>query len=323
MSDENQHWVPKFLLRNFADTDGKLFRMDIRTDEVKKRPPKHLAAAPGFNEFKSEGDDVSYEDRLGRIESRAAPVLKRIVTGNSTAGLSDEDRSKIAEFLAAQSFRTEAFLAGMRLSEDRSSLGSLFDMLWKSAFIVVAQLQRRKLALMIIEHDDVFYLGDNPVVLQRSQDPSSGGELGFDIPGIEAHLPLTPKCALYMPCASTSDQIVSLYEDAVVVHKHERLSALKAGRLAQPPSPALHLAQRTIRNAYPIYTAFTQGHPVASAPENVENLNYLQCAWAHREIYSVRNDFTFAKHVFERTPQYREGIKTSVVGWPTPPKPGG
>jgi hypothetical protein len=40
MSNENQHWVPKFLIRHFADKDGRVFCLDIHTNEVTKRPPR-------------------------------------------------------------------------------------------------------------------------------------------------------------------------------------------------------------------------------------------------------------------------------------------
>jgi hypothetical protein len=50
MSDENQHWVPKLLLKNFAD-DGRVYCLDIQTDKITKRPPKYAASERGFNEF--------------------------------------------------------------------------------------------------------------------------------------------------------------------------------------------------------------------------------------------------------------------------------
>ena len=44
MSNENQHWVPKFLIKAFADTDGCVFSLNIQTDEVTKPPPKNAAS---------------------------------------------------------------------------------------------------------------------------------------------------------------------------------------------------------------------------------------------------------------------------------------
>jgi hypothetical protein len=36
MTNENQHWVPKFLIRNLADADGRVLRLDENTNEVTK-----------------------------------------------------------------------------------------------------------------------------------------------------------------------------------------------------------------------------------------------------------------------------------------------
>jgi hypothetical protein len=43
MSNENQHWVRKFLIKNFADAGGRVFCLNIQTDEITKPPPKHVA----------------------------------------------------------------------------------------------------------------------------------------------------------------------------------------------------------------------------------------------------------------------------------------
>ena len=58
----------------------------------------------------------------------------------------------------------------------------------------------------------------------------------------------------------------------------------------------LELSRRVSRNSKPLYDALTTGVPLSAAVENVENLNYLQCYWAHAAIYSNGRDFTFAKH---------------------------
>jgi hypothetical protein len=44
---------------------------------------------------------------------------------------------------------------------------------------------------MIIEGDEVFYLGDNPMVLQRTDNPNNGSGLGLDVKGVEAFTPFT------------------------------------------------------------------------------------------------------------------------------------
>ncbi len=53
----------------------------------------------------------------------------------------------------------------------------------------------------------------------------------------------------------------------------------------------------------------------------IENLNYLQCRWAHRAIYSNRRDFAFARRVFRENPQYRTMPKTSLLRFGAEPVP--
>jgi hypothetical protein len=69
-------------------------------------------------------------------------------------------------------------------------------------------------------------------------------------------------------------------------------------------SSELATAQDAIRRGDPLYQAYTAGAPLKAQPENVENLNYLQCSWAH---------FTFARKVFSENPQYRSTPTTRLL----------
>jgi len=304
MPSENQHWVPKFLVKNFADTDGRVYCLNIQTDAVTKPPPKYAASRVGFNDFRINGETISFEDRLEKIETQAAPVLKRIVASKSLAWLSDKQKHQVADFMAAQSFRTAAFYEGMELGSSRQEFGPIFAELWESAFLVTEEIAQRHWALMVIEDDEVFYLGDHPLVLQLTEHPTVAAELGFDVEGVEAFMPLDPKCALYMPDGSVSQQILSGYEDAQLF--------LSNPRLARYELRMLGLSQRVSRDAKSLHDALTAGVPFTATVENVQNLNYLQCYWAHAAIYSNRGDFSFAKHVLLRSPQYRKTPKTSI-----------
>ena len=310
MSDENQHWVPKLLLKKFADTDGRVFRLDIHSNAVTKPPPRNAASGPGFNNFDIEGQVVSFEERLEKVETKAAPVLKRIIEAQSLARLSSVDRKKVAEFVAAQSFRTEAFYKGLENNPSRKDFGPLFTQLWDSSFILSARIEARHWALMVIEHDDLFHLGDQPVVLQRTFDPRNGTNLGFDVKGVEAFMPLCPTCALYMPCRSVSDPLIASYEAALELHRTVRTVVMRG---FGGGSSELATAQDAIRRGDPLYQAYTARAPLKAKPENVENLNYLQCNWAHAAVYSNRRDFTFARKVFSENPHYRSTPTTRLL----------
>jgi hypothetical protein len=310
MSQENQHWVPKFLIKNFTDSDGRVFAFDIQTDEVAKPPPRHAASAVDYNIFSIEGEAVSFEDRLEKIETKAAPALKRIVEKRSLAGLTADERGRISDFMAAQTFRTAAFYEGFKDKPSRREFGAVFAMLWESAFITANEIAQRHWALMVISSDDVFYLGDNPVVLQRTDDPKDGSGLGFDVKGVEAFMPLSPKCALYMPCKTISNDRIARYEAAQQLHRVVRTNMIRG---LPGGSSELQLAQTVITTLHPLYASFTIGAPIEAPTPNVENLNYLQCSWSHAALYSNRNDFAFARRVFSENPQYRSVPRTTLL----------
>ena len=305
-----QHWVPRFLIKEFADTDGRIFRLDVHSDRVTKPPPKHAASRPSFNEFEIDGQPFSFEGRLARIESNAAPAIRRILNARSLALTTPRDRVGICQFIAVQSFRTDAFTKGIAHLESRSDLGLLMQQAWRSAFLVAGDLARRRWAVMTATGADHFYLGDNPVVLQRTENPRDGKSLGFDVVGVEAFMPLSPTCALWMPCPSVGDQLVTGYENAIALHRTVRQAVLSGDPGGHRE---LEIAQRVIRSGHDIYVAVTNGVALQAKPENVENLNYLQCSWASEAIYSDRDDFDFARRVFRENPQYRSVPKTTMV----------
>ena len=72
-------------------------------------------------------------------------------------------------------------------------------------------------------------------------------------------------------------------------------------------------AQAAIRRSHHLYKAFTEGASLVAEPAHIENLNYLQCSRSLSAIYSNRKDFSFARHVFRKSPQYREAARTSVL----------
>jgi hypothetical protein len=311
VENQNQHYVPKFLLRNFVDSDGRVFCLNKKTDVTTKSPPKNAGSRAGFNEFLIEGERVSFEERFQKIETRAALAFQNIVSRNSLSVMSDRDRQSISDFVAVQSFRTEAFREGLG-SIPEGELGALFEQLWQSTFLVSNNIKARKWALMAIDGNEVFYLGDQPVVLQHVEKPSDALSLGFDVERVEAYLPFTPKLALYMPCAKTGAEIISGYELSAKLYRRAQEVMLIGDNLEEVNSMNMPLVKRIFFEHKSLYESLTAGSRFSSLAENIENLNYLQCSWAHQSIFSNTKDFSFAKTVFAKTPQYRGTMRTSV-----------
>lgn len=307
---EIQHWVPRFLLKNFVDRDGRVFRLDVADDSLSKWPPKYAAARPNFNMLMAGGEPISFEPRFQKIETAAARAIGEIVAGRSLAALSLRGRHAIAVFIAAQSFRTEAYRKGLQASAGAVPMGVALERLWDSLPHLAAMVARRPWALMEAPGEAHFYLGDSPVVLQSTEHPGRAMEIGLDMTGIEAFLPLSPTLALYLPCRSVGRDIVNGYHAAIAMSAWP----LARGALeARGETEAVRLAERAIAETGSLYRSLAQGTAFAADPENIENLNYLQCAWASSGVYSDRADFSFAKRVFSENPAYRDVMPVRLV----------
>jgi hypothetical protein len=305
MASENQHWVPRFLIAKFADRDGRVFFLDVSTDKLGKRSPRQLASEYGFNSFVIDGHLVSYEDELGKIETRTAPAFAKIIEQMSTAGLSDNELTSISEFVSVQSLRTKSFHVGLDGPGSRAEFGSTFSVLWKSALIEAQHIRARPLVALLAPEGHSFYLSDHPVTLQHTESPSSRAPLGMDIAGVEIHMPLTPRISLYWPCARIADEFVSAYSSGEEMHRLVRRSTLSGINLPGLERVSLLDLQRSMARITPMRNAIVLGSGVNAPQEVIENANYLQCVWAHGAIFSSTNDFVFARRVFAENPQYR------------------
>jgi hypothetical protein len=120
---QNQHFVPQLLLKNFTDTDGRLWFLDNRDDRFGKVSPNRAASETNFYEFEMDGATFSFEARFGRYEAKAGKGLKKLAAGQSPLSLTLAERDDLAAFIALQSFRTEAFLMNLRDHQAREKRG--------------------------------------------------------------------------------------------------------------------------------------------------------------------------------------------------------
>jgi hypothetical protein len=108
-------------------------------------------------------------------------------------------------------------------------------------------------------------------------------------------------------------RLISGYETALEnIHRKE----LKDVGISAEFADLLKLSERVAQNSKALYQALTAGAALVAIPENVENLNYLQCAWSHSAVYSNRQDFSFARRVPRKSAvsKHRKGATLDVVG---------
>lgn len=305
MSGENHHWVPQFLLKKFADKDGRVYFLDVQTDTLGKRTPRLLASEAGFNDFTVDGEFVSYETELQRIETKAAPAISKVVKQRSTTGITSKELDAIASFVSVQGLRTKSFRAGLESDSPGVAFGEMFRSLLSSAMVEARQIRARPMIALIAPQGHGFYLSDHPVTLQHIENPASREPLGFDLVGTEIFMPASPRVALYWPCPKIAREIVDAYAFAQQTHRR-----LRSVALGGPPVPGLEQMslremQQCMIGLAPMRNAIVLGHGVDAPMQVIENANYLQCVWAHGAIFSDSRDFSFALRVLSENPQYR------------------
>ena len=76
------HYIAEFIVRNFADTSGRLNLFDKERCNLYQRKPKKAFVENRRNVRYSDGgkqNDFEVEEQLSKIESDAAPVIRRII----------------------------------------------------------------------------------------------------------------------------------------------------------------------------------------------------------------------------------------------------
>jgi hypothetical protein len=117
---KRQHFVPKFLLRRFALSDGRweghVFRLAVAGGAARPAVPRTEAAKNRYYDLPEElVGDFQPETVLARIESGAAAALRRLEDGDA---LRDEDVGRLAYFVAVQTNRTPQDRAEARFLDE-------------------------------------------------------------------------------------------------------------------------------------------------------------------------------------------------------------
>ncbi len=142
---KRHHYIPKILLNNFLDDKNRLWVYDKEKGKLYPGTPTNIFVQRNlYRTLNLDQGNYSYEaeEELSRIESRAAPVIRRIiqcVRNNEHPKLSVEERLSWTRFYHASCRRTPEFAEEMlRLDE---------------------------------QYDDVFHMAIERLLLQQGIDP--------------------------------------------------------------------------------------------------------------------------------------------------------
>ncbi|EOC5443610.1 DUF4238 domain-containing protein [Vibrio parahaemolyticus] len=306
---KKQHYVPQFLLRNFAL--GKKKRVHVYDLKAGKSFVSHVRDIGHENNFYHHpynGNEM--EHALSELEAEVAPIIDGVLATSSIAHLSEEDQGILARFTIIQMMRVNAFREDLteisdlileRFSDEdvvrgsqadkllqeiasNNSKQSSIDMLWNLPEQLLPHLLDKHLSLQQAPKGSSFYISDNPIVKYNYFPQEYRGNLGLALKGIEVHFPISPKYCLSYLCS----EVVQDVRKSVERH---HLAVVMNGEQVQDQTEALRLLNQ-------IDTQKTQ----LLSKENMEHHNSLQVLYCSRFIYSSRDDFSLLKTMLADNP---------------------
>jgi hypothetical protein len=298
---QNQHYVPKLLLKNFAgNLPVKRGKERIYAFDREKRCSfnpniKNIGAEFGYYDLELPEGKVSLEDTLNKIETKAARVIEKIKQERSLARLDPDDWALFAVFCANLFSRGHAHREKIEILEsalrkltkgDESIFPPKSDTISK-AFALSQTIEATKEyhihfsnkvhVLMEAPKGEVFYIGDNPIVLNNAKDFGFHGNLGLGVTGIEIYLPITPQLT------------IAMFHPSILV---EYCNALKKTKAISPG-----LKHQAIEHWEAFVAVAQTGAVLQLSAENVMFMNSLQVTFSTRFIMSNRREFSVAERM--------------------------
>jgi hypothetical protein len=334
---QNQHYVPKHILRQFlSDENGERVTVyDKHEERTFVTSIKNVMAERRFNDFTFDEDwRVSFEPLACIAEDQVLPAYNKVLSERRLDG-SPEQKAALALLMAFQFVRTKAHRdrwqdledmlrdmvegSGGRMqdvqgwedwrpsTEDdlkRHHLISIHNSLGEFARII----GEKDFLLAKAARDRSFYLGDNPVCLNNARDFGPYGNIGLGVPGIEIYLPLSSDLLLCAWCPSILEELRRTHAEGRASRRAEALAAVTAGRISAAQMrtlldqirPAEEWIETLLQNA-------AEGRPIDSNDDNMDYYNSLQTSYAFRYVICQNADFGLAKKHNREFPQFRKG----------------
>jgi hypothetical protein len=330
---QNQHYVPKFILRNFLGEPGKE-QVHVFSKSKSKgftTSIKNIFAERRFHEFRiDENYMASFEESICRVEDKLLPTYRTILEQRRLDG-SPEQRVLLGMLMAFQFLRTRAQrdqfvhveqqLAGhlKRMGsslEDVDGYEPFTEDTLKIQHIRFIRKAMEEFTNTIAVKDFVlieahsgrsFYLSDNPVNINNSQ-PQVGpfGNMGLACKGIEVYMPLSADLVLCAWCPSILERMRKEH-----IESERKLATFMLSSAMTNVSNAALVARNleqfrqhrakideTLRRV-------KDGIPLAASSENMDYQNGLQVSQASEHVICKTANFDLAKRFMKDFPDSR------------------
>jgi hypothetical protein len=340
---QNQHYVPKFILRQFlTNPDAEQVAVyDKKDDKTFVTSIRNVMAENRFNDFVFDEDwTVSFEPIACAAEDQVLPTYRKILETRRLEG-TPQEKAALAFLVAFQFLRTKAQRARWQQLEDlivakvEESGGKMQDVKgWEDWQPATEDSLKRDHLLSIRRsigefaqiigtkdfllaepaHGRSFYLGDNPVCLNNMQNFAPYGNLGLAVTGIEIYLPLASDLLLCAWCPSILTTLRSDYERSVREQRTEAVGQVMAGKMTAPQMKELMGRLEQMGGpATSLLSAAAEGRPVSSNAANMDYYNSLQTSFASRYVVCQQADFALARSFCRENPDARRGHRMGAA----------
>ncbi len=325
MGSQLQHYVPRFLLRQFGTGKKDHVRVyDKHTGKsfafsASKKSAIAVAAEYNMYDFEFAGEQVTIEPGLADLESKTAQFVARLIREEEFDFENPMERATLASFLAVQMVRTRAVIEqsndvmtrmkgwleaqgggpeGFFAPDPLVGDGANAEKAMLARLITTAipqfapTLADKDWVLLKTDSKHPFLMGDHPFTMFNDRDSELRGNLGIGCDGIQIYFPLSPTLALALWCHSLRDECWDMVD---TLQQKSVTSELSAGELN-----GLKIATSAI-------DAIENGTPMHMEPISVVHFNSLQVRSAERFVFGSTDDFSLVEEMVGSDPRMRHG----------------
>ena len=326
---QNQHYVPKFILRKFLANKDKE-RVNVFQKSTGKQFQTSIAkimAERRFNEFLIDKDYyASFENAVCQVESAVLPTYEMLVKRCKLTG-TPEENAMLGIFVAFQMLRTRAYrdrmtdmlqqfhdkISGMGFEgpeieelggqtendSTRSHLESLASCIKEYSAIIGG----KDFILLEAPKGRCFYLGDNPVTLHNDEKQVGFmGNIGLSVKGIQIYVPLTSQYMLGAFCPSILNSFRTHFKEKKALFQRMQTSIVMSPfQLTGNKKLELDVKMTSLKENLDYLESFIvatrDGTPLIATSENMDFYNAMQVEYAREFVVCEKGDFDLAKQV--------------------------
>lgn len=324
MAGEQQHFVPRFLLKNF--THGKKPKIcvyDKWNDNCFQTNIKNVAVENGFYDVEFEDNILTLEPGLAHLETNASGIIKKLVKDKAINVLNGNEVVILAVFLAVQFVRTkehrlrfkhlgELFakklkdlgapeqnmdeVTGGKIGVSKDKLFGLKSVIGANGF--VPHFLNKEWVIFETTRIHPFYISDNPISLHNEIDHGFYGNLGLAVKGIEIYMPLSSTLCLGLLCPTIAEEFRKGHQNIEML---DRIAPSLADSLMKHPIAARAFCEGLVH-----------GTPIKIIEDNVTMINSLQVVYSSRHVYCETDNFELVRRMIVDNKKYRYGLKPTL-----------